>query len=287
MLTQSIRDRVNLTIAAARYPWQVSWDTDAARDWLDWWQEWASRAAEAGEPKEHALIVKEAIEKVRAFEPDLPDDEPEPEREHEPGERAFGQGESSPTQSRDMSDTEPQPGEPSGASQDDAEGPGEPEGSNDPTDPEGGPEGGPDEPPGDDSDPKGEDADPDGWAVEDDSDPEPEPEPEPGQGGEGGEDDSQASATGSHGDSNPSQPEPWEEGRLSQEDYDSACVKDASRDFDDAVLQSKAEKVTRGTREGMRKRHYRHPSSVYGQSNYGGRNVVSIPRKGKRWVYDI
>jgi hypothetical protein len=62
------------------------------------------------------------------------------------------------------------------------------------------------------------------------------------------------------------------------------CTVAASKDErDDSRFQKLADKVNKGKREGMRRRSYRHsPASVYQT-----RVVVSVPRKGKRWVYDF
>ena len=68
-LNESIAERVNLAIAATRYPWQCEWTSGDGRTWLAWWADWAKRATLTRRPKDHALIVQEAIDKVRAFTP--------------------------------------------------------------------------------------------------------------------------------------------------------------------------------------------------------------------------
>jgi hypothetical protein len=159
-LQRSAVDRVNLAIAATRYPWQVEWDTVEALEWLDWWTDWARRAHDAGEPKEHAAMVVEAIAKVRAFVPrkepsqtPIPD-EPEgaPEEDADEGE---DEGDGSSGESEDAEDEDaPEGDEPGDGDSDEDEGEGE--------DAEGEPQ--------DEGEPEGSDEGPDGDEPEDDGD---------------------------------------------------------------------------------------------------------------------
>ena len=69
LLKQSIASRVNLAIAATRYPWQCDWSSPDGQAWLAWWRAWGKRAQSYKRPTDHAAIVQEAIDYVRAFTP--------------------------------------------------------------------------------------------------------------------------------------------------------------------------------------------------------------------------
>jgi hypothetical protein len=240
VLVRSAADRVNLAIAACMYPWTVDWDSAEAVEWLDWWTDWAKRARAAGQPKVHAEVVKEAIEKVR--EANAPTSRPEgPKKGPDGGCGPEGPGgkhlEGDPKYDDENKPKGDQPG-----------GDGEPKGDDEEPkgDQPGGQNGGKgDEPKGD--EPKGD---------------------EPTQPG--------GSAGGDGEGYDPDENKPVKD----------SCPKSAARDPQvDSALQEAADKVTRGKREGMRRRTYDHTSSHY--HAYGGRTVVSIPRKGNRWVSDI
>lgn len=287
MLVTSAIARVNAAILATRYPWQVEWDTTAAKDWLDWWTEWGERATKVERPKEHAEIVQEGIEKIRDFEPEPQDPPPGPvcgpmgprrkaEQEGpDASDEPKGKGDGKDDPDGEGKGSEPKPDAPKG------EGKGKGEGETPDTKPGSGSNESGDEPTTDGEGKK----DIDGGSYDPGEDVKPEPgdidDGKPAESVDGGEGKSPPSTMGSMtGDGTPYDPD---EDRVRADD---ACVKPAAAaGYDDEHLQRSADKVTRGKREGMRRRHYNHPSSR--SAGYGGRTVVSIPRKGKRFVWDV
>jgi hypothetical protein len=241
-LNESAQQRVNLAIAAVRYDWTVAWDSNSAREWLDWWRDWATRAYAADAPKQHAEVVAEAIAKVRAFDPDPKPEKPQgppPCGPEGPPKKSDGQ------QPRD--DEQPKADEPEGESQ-----------------PGGDTEDGDEDGKGKGKDDTGDDEDgeePSGGDGGDEPDTEDGDEPGDETGGEG------ASLGGEYSD---------DEDRP----MDDPCPKDACADRLDTMLQQGAEYVTRGKREGLRIRTYRHRGPSWHQSH----RVVSHARKGGRWV---
>ena len=265
-LDHSVQHRVNAAIAATRYPWQVDWpDTIGGAEWLEWWVDWAKRARQAGQPKVHAAIVQEAIEKVRDFTPTP--DQPQPDQPQQPQPQQQEQdedGDQPMSGQPDMSDEQPE--QPEQGSE-----PAPGDGDTDEQDTSGEPEAG--------------DADDDGS------------EAETVEGQSDGDDGHEASESGAEADGsgqadgattgNRDGDDAYDPSRDEDLPTDSPCVKDAARDEkQDYLLQQGAEVVTRGKREGMKRRVYHHKTSHFG-SYKQGRTVVAIPRKGKRWVYDV
>jgi len=262
-LHQSAAQRVNMAIAACRYPWQVAWDSNEAREWREWWVAWGERATLAEQPAKHALIVKEAIEKVRDTsytedeEPQTPT-KPQPQPRQPEPDPEEGEEQEQPAPGRDMSDEDGQEQEPEAQ-------PGE----------------------GEDEDESGDTGHGDDDDAEDEDDSE---GAEDGQGTQTGqpdmnvepkdaEDGADFDEQGSFGGSGKT----YDENEYSTEIKD-PCVKDAAQDpRQDRVLQQGAEFINRGKREGMRIRTYHHQSSQWGKH---GRRVVAHGKKGKRWVAD-
>jgi hypothetical protein len=287
MLTRSIADRVNLAIAAVRYPWQVDWSSPDGQTWMTWWTAWGKRAQSYVRPKDHAAIVQEAIDYVRAFTPTQPPQPPPPPPPRPPK----GKGEGPGPGGRPMDDDEPPTEKPDGG----GKGEGKGEGGDESDDDDGG--GGaepPDDPLDEDIDDGGDD--PSDFDDEDDSDDDSDDDEE-------GKDPTEEPVVDDPKPNNPKddsdEPIDITQGSLGQEedadssfddredsDMDDPCATDKSKDpVSDAVLQSEYEKAQRGTREGLRRRRYVHQSSRWGRQA-GGRVVTSHPRKGGRWVSD-
>jgi hypothetical protein len=293
MITKSAAERVNAAIVATRYPWVVSWDSPTATEWFDWWDEWATRAAQAEKPKDHALIVQEAIEKIREAGIEEPPTDgpgpvcgpvgpkpPEPPTGEQPrdDDPPTGPGGDDPTEDEDPDD-ETQPGGDGDdeESEDDEPGKdgedGEDEDGDDEKPPVNDGPTGKGSQPGDDDGPQGYDDDEGG--DEDDDGEEARKAPR-------GDGKANESGKGSMAEDGEGEPYSGDENAP----MDDPCVKDAAdAGHTDEMLQQSADKVMRGKREGMRRRHYDHAASA--THNYGGRTVVSIPRKGKRFVWDV
>lgn len=254
MLRTSAAERVNAAINATRYPWQVEWDTVEARQWREWWTEWAERATHADSPKDHAEMVAEGIAKIREInfpegnEPPIIDEPIGPTRKREDGEKP---DETQPggRNADDKPEDEQPKDEPNGKGNDPEDG--KDEGS---------------EKKGDQG-PQGPSKD-DGEEAESEKNGETEGEGE-GQGARAGD-----VPEGKPYDANENAP------------TEDPCPKEAAADRrSDATLQKSVEGINRGKREGARRRHYTHASSYYGSC--GGHSVVAYPRKGKRWVLDV